>query len=72
MAKNKDLDKILRALEDQGFNVRRTKKGHWLVTKDGQFVTTFASTPSDWRTDKNSLADCKREPFNFEWPPPRK
>lgn len=63
----RDLNKILKELETQGFTHRRTKKGHRVVTKDARIVAVFACTPSDPRSVKNSLADCKRA--GFVWPP---
>jgi hypothetical protein len=27
---------------------------------DGRYVTTFAGTPSDYRADRNALADLRR------------
>lgn len=60
---DKDMRRIIQALEDQGFDVRRTKSGHYRVTLDGRYVTTFAGTPSDWRGLKNALAAAKRAGF---------
>lgn len=64
---NKDLKKIAKPLEQQGFEVRITKRGHLVATKNGRIVATFAGTASDWRSLKNSIADAKRAGFN--WPP---
>jgi hypothetical protein len=63
---DKDLRKIVRALEDQGFEVRISRKGHVIVSKDGEWVATFAGTVSDWRGFRNSLARAKRA--GFRWP----
>lgn len=43
---DKDQRKVLKALEDQGFEYRVTSKGHIFVTRAGQLVTTFSGTPS--------------------------
>lgn len=67
---SKGTNKILDELEAQGFEVTRTRKNHLRVTKDGKHVTVFASTPSDSRSDLNSLADRKRA--GFIWPVPAK
>lgn len=56
----------LEALEAQGFTVRRTRRGHYFVTKDGQPVTTFSGTPSDQRAFANALAAARRA--GFRWP----
>ena len=66
---HKDLRKIIRALEDQGFEVTVTKRGHIMVSRDGQMIATFAGTASDWRSIRNSLAPLKRA--GFRWPPKR-
>ena len=66
---DKDLRKIAKALEDQGFEVNRLKSGHLEVRLNGRRVATFSSTPSDRRSLKNSLADVRR--VGFRWPPGR-
>lgn len=66
-----DLRKLLRALEDQGFTVERTGKGHWLVrNSEGRTVANLAGTPSAGSSWRNGLAPLKRA--GFIWPPPRK
>jgi hypothetical protein len=66
-----DMTRVLKALKDQGFVVTRTGKGHWLVRNgNGDFVTTLAGTPSEFRGWKNALAALKRA--GLIWPPPRK
>ena len=65
---DKDLRKLLKALEDAGYEPVETKKGHWIILdRDGRRVTTFAGTPSDHRSWLNSLAPLKRR--GFRWPP---
>ena len=66
---DKDLRKIAKALEAQGFETKVTRKGHLAVYLDGTWITTFSGTPSDWRSNRNSIADCKRA--GFRWPPRR-
>lgn len=66
---DKDLRKIVRALEDQGFEVTVTKRGHVIVTRDGEVITTFSGTASDWRSIRNGLAHARRA--GFRWPPKR-
>lgn len=61
-----DERKLLAALERQGFEYRKTSKGHIRVFKDGAPVTTFAGTPSDHRSFKNALAPLRRA--GFLWP----
>lgn len=65
---HKDLRKLIKALESEGYTVRKTKKQHYEVRDTQGFrVTTLPGTPSDHRTMKNSLAPLKRR--GFQWPP---
>ncbi|MSZ76800.1 MAG: hypothetical protein F2667_06795 [Actinobacteria bacterium] len=64
---NKDLKKIRKALEAQGFETAVTRRGHLLVLRDGRRVALFSGTASDWRALKNSIADARRA--GFKWPP---
>ena len=64
---NKDLKKLVKALEAQDFEVRATKRQHLTVSKNGQWVTTLPGTPSDWRSMRNAMAALKRA--GFRWPP---
>lgn len=64
---DKDLKKIRKALEAQGFETELTKRGHLMVFKDGRAVATFSGTAGDWRALKNALAKLKRA--GFRWPP---
>lgn len=66
---DKDLRKIVQALEAQGFEVVTTTKGHLKVLREGRVVAVFAGTPSDRRSWKNSLARARRA--GFIWPPRR-
>lgn len=63
---HKDLRKIVKALEAQGFETNLTKKGHVQVRRDGRVVAVFGGTPSDSRSWANSLADARRA--GFTWP----
>jgi len=64
---NKDLKKLVKALEAQDFEVRATKRQHLKVSKNGRWVTTLPGTPSDWRSMRNAMAALKRA--GFRWPP---
>lgn len=66
----KDTMKVLAEAERQGFAVRRTRKGHFLVSKDGRPVVTAAGTPSDHRALANLLAALRRA--GLQYPPPGK
>lgn len=63
---DKDLRKLVKALEAQGFTVIVTSKQHLMVLLDGQPIATIAGTGSDWRGIRNSLARLKRA--GFRWP----
>lgn len=65
---DKDTEKVLKALREQGFETRTTTRGHVRVFgPDGKYVTTFAGTGSDWRGIKNGIAQARRA--GFRWPP---
>ncbi|CAL9676907.1 MULTISPECIES: hypothetical protein [Streptomyces] len=54
---------LAKRAEEQGFEVRRTSKGHYMVTKDGERITTISGTSSDPRALKNAKAQLKRAGF---------
>jgi len=65
---DKDLRKLLKAIVAAGYVVVINRKGHPEVyTQDGTWITTFAGTPSDWRSTANALRPLKRR--GFRWPP---
>ena len=65
-----DLRKLLKALEDQGFTVRLSTKGHYLVDKpSGVRICVIAGTTGDVRSLANAIARLRRS--GFVWPPPR-
>jgi len=58
---NKELRKLLDAIEAAGFTAKRTSDGHYVVRSgEGGYVTTLAGTPSDWRSNRNALAALRR------------
>lgn len=63
---DKDLKKIVKALESQGFEVAVTKKQHIAVSREGRIVAIFSGTASDWRSMRNGIAAAKRA--GFQWP----
>lgn len=66
---DKDVRKLVKALQAQGFTVAPTSKNHLVVTLGGSRVTTLPSTPSDPRSLRNAIAQCRRA--GFVWPPTR-
>ncbi|KAA9133771.1 hypothetical protein [Microbacterium caowuchunii] len=59
----KELKKLVRELEAQGFTCTVTGQGHVIVRKDGAWITVFSGTPSDGRSWKNSMGHAKRAGF---------
>ncbi|KFK87811.1 hypothetical protein IX27_18115 [Streptomyces sp. JS01] len=57
---SKEVRDLIKKVEAQGFEVTRTKKGHWMVKKNGVGVTTIPGTASDHRSLKNVKAQLKR------------
>jgi hypothetical protein len=66
---DKDMKKIVGALQKQGFEVEVTKRQHIMVYRDGVLVVTFSGTASDWRSIRNGIAKARRA--GFDWPPKR-
>ena len=64
---DKEMRKIAKALEQQGFDVKITKRGHLMVTRDGVLIATFSGNAKDWRSMRNGLSYVKRA--GFIWPP---
>jgi len=62
---NKDIRKLSRELNRQGFVVRVTKRGHLSIQRHGQTVAVLASTPSDWRSNLNGVARLRRSGFVY-------
>ncbi|MCU1677723.1 MAG: Uncharacterized protein JWM93_2481 [Frankiales bacterium] len=67
---DKEVTKLVKALEAQGFTCDASGKNYWLVKKGGEFVVKIASTPSDHRWLANTIAKARRH--GFVWPPPSK
>ena len=68
-----DLRKIVKAAKEQGWEVGKTKKGHWeFVPPDAtKQIVIGSGTPGDQRAIKNLLAELKRQGFIWPWPPPK-
>lgn len=66
-----EINRLIRALETQGFQVERRGSGHWLVRDaGGRAVATLAATPSDGRGFRNAIAKLRRA--GLIWPPPKR
>lgn len=60
---NKEISKLIKAIEKQRFTVKRTAKGHYQVRKGPTLITLLPGTPSDHRSLKNSLSYLKKAGF---------
>lgn len=56
MSSASEVRKIARAAESQGFDVRRTTRGHYQFFKsDGTYICDLSGTPGSDREVKNKL-----------------
>lgn len=62
---NKELKKLIKAIEAAGFQTVTSSKGHKVYDEDGNLLAVFSGTPSDWRSIQNSLRPLKR--LGFRW-----
>ena len=52
---------IIKEVRRRGYTVEKARNGHWNVRRpNGTFVTQLPSTPSDWRTVKNTVRSLRR------------
>ena len=61
---NKDMKRLIRQAEAQGFEIRISGKGHILFSIRGRRAATASGTPSDPRSWKNLVGDLKRAGFD--------
>ena len=59
----KEIRQLIRQLNQQGFDVRTTRRGHYLVSRNGRVVAGIPGTPSDWRSMKNTRSELRRAGF---------
>lgn len=60
-----DVKQLIRQLERHGCEIRRTRRGHFLVSFDGRVVGGLPGTPSDHRSLPNSRAQLRRNGVRF-------
>jgi hypothetical protein len=60
--------KIKKALEEQGWRLERRSRG-WMALPPDRTKPPVAihETPSDWRAERNMLAQLKRSGFIWPW-----
>lgn len=56
---HKDLRPVLDALEDSGYEVTRTRRGHYKAICPGRSTLTFGAS-GDWRAIRNIVALLRR------------
>lgn len=65
---NKEIRKIVKALEAAGFECDTTRKGRITVrTARGDYVTTLSPTATERHGLRNAMAPLRR--LGFRWPP---
>lgn len=69
-----ELRQLLRALEDEGFEVEMTRGNHLQVRRGGQVVQNLPGPNggSDWRGWRNALAGLRRNGFDWRPKQPRR
>lgn len=61
---SKEGRKLVKALQEQGWRVEPTKKGHFLAyAPDGVGLVTIPGTPSDSRSLRNTISDLRKHGF---------
>lgn len=66
---DKDMKKLIKAAEAQGFTVELSAKGHPVFRKSERVVATGSGTSSDHRAIKNLIGQLRKA--GFRWPPHR-
>lgn len=70
MMSRKDVAVLLKALREQGFEVKMGGRGHWKIyAPDGHLITTLPASPGDVRGIRNATAVLRRA--GLVWPPKR-
>lgn len=64
MSKTKQVRQEVRQLRRQGFDVQHTGSGHLRITSPTGETLVHASTPSDWRAERNNKARLKKLGFD--------
>lgn len=55
-----DLDQILREAEKQGCRIEQSKGNHWKIFVPNGSIIVTASTPSDYRSLRNTRARLRK------------
>lgn len=66
MSVQKDLKKILKAAEKQGWRAEQLKSGHWrLYAPDGVNIVHVSGTPEGSQAIRDIVSDLRR--YGFVW-----
>lgn len=65
MAKNDQINELLKSLKKAGYEVSRTKNNHWKVTSPGLNNIVVASTPSEGRGTLNVCSELRKAGYKF-------
>lgn len=57
---NKDLRKLIKVARSQGWTVTKTNNGHYRWESPSGGLVFTPSTPSEYRSSKNSLSHLKK------------
>lgn len=60
----KELTRLIRQLEEQGWHVEATKSGWMAYSPDGINKTSIHKTPSDHRAWKNLISNLRKGGFD--------
>lgn len=64
--KSKNLRKLIKDLEAQGWRVEPSRSGWKCFSPDGVTVVTIHRTPSDHRAGKNILSELRKGGYSYE------
>ena len=62
-----NLELIVERAKDQGWRVRRTRRGHWqFFAPDGESIVVTGGTPGERHARRNFLAAMRRAGFRLQ------
>ncbi len=60
----KEIRRLVKALQSQGWRVEETKKGHFLAyAPNGVGLVTIPGTPSDHRSLRNTVSELRKHGY---------
>lgn len=64
MSLNKEVKKLIRRVERQGWRVEERKSGYMCFSPDGVTMVSIHKTPSDHRAIRNSITELRKGGFD--------